>query len=212
MPSTNGDADEMRKTFEQFDYDIHQLKNGAATEHAITALLKQASDYLSRYGGPKKNKDGEKKVIIFAFSGHGDSCGTSDDQIKSNDGQLLSLRENVRLPLVTHPNVRDIPKLFFIDACRGSDHLKKKVLEKGYSEVETNFRIDYATIPDHKAYGGTYTSVWMPVLARKLRKTNAAFSSVIDKVNEDIYAQDEVLQQPETVSRLRGTLKLYYKK
>ena len=202
----------MRKTFEQFDYDIHQLKNGAATEHAITALLKQASDYLSRYGGPKKNKDGEKKVIIFAFSGHGDSCGNSDDQIKSNDGQLLSLRENVRLPLVTHPNVRDIPKLFFIDACRGSDHLKKKVLEKGYSEVETNFRIDYATIPDHKAYGDTYTSFWMPVLARKLRETNAAFSSVIDKVNEDIYAQDEVLQQPETVSRLRGTLKLYYKK
>ena len=80
LSSTNGDADEMRKTFEQFDYDIRQLKNGAATEHAITALLKQASDYLSRCGGPKKNRDGEKKVVIFAFSGHGTSCGTSEDQ------------------------------------------------------------------------------------------------------------------------------------
>ena len=80
LSSTNGDADGMRKTFEQFDYDIRQLKNGAATEHAITALLKQASDYLSRCGGPKKNRDGEKKVVIFAFSGHGTSCGTSEDQ------------------------------------------------------------------------------------------------------------------------------------
>ena len=212
LSSTNGDADEMRKTFEQFDYDIHQLKNGAATEHAITALLKQASDYLSRYGGPRKNRDGEKKVIIFAFSGHGTSCGTSEDQIKTNGGELLSLREQIMLPLVTHPEVREIPKLFFIDACRGSDHLQKKKLDKGYLEVETNFRIDYATIPDHKAYAGTYVSFWMPVLASKLRETDAAFSSVIDDVNEEIHVQKETLQQPEAVSRLSGTLKLYYKK
>ena len=83
LSATNRDADEMKMTFEQFDYDIHQLKNGGATKRTVTALLKQASDFLSQYGGEIENKDGEKKVIIFAFSGHGTSCGTSQDQIKN---------------------------------------------------------------------------------------------------------------------------------
>ena len=105
--------------FGQFRYDIHQSKNGGATGHTVTALLKQVSEFLSQYGGEETNKDGETKVIIFAFSGHGTSCGTSQDQIKTNDGELLYLMEEVRLPLVTHEAVKEIPKLFFIDACRG---------------------------------------------------------------------------------------------
>ena len=198
LPSANRDAVEMKMTFEQFDYDIHQLKNGAATEYEITALLKQAADYLSQYDGPKRNSDGEKKVIIFAFSGYG-----REDRIITNDGRWFSLREQVMYPLLRHPNVRDIPKLFFIDADRGSDLLRKM------AEVEMNFRIDYSTIPDYVAYGGS-SSFWMPVLARKLRERDDTFSNVMDQVNEEIFTQNEVLQQPEAVSRLNGRLKLYY--
>ena len=203
LSPTSNDAAEMKMTFEQFDYDIHQLKNGAATEYEITALLKQASDYLSQYDGPKRNSDGEKKVIIFAFSGHGTSHGTREDRIITNDGRWFSLREQVMLPLLRHPNVCDIPKLFFIDAARGSNLLLKM------AEVEMNFRIDYSTIPDYVAYGGS-SSFWMPVLARKLRERDDTFSNVMDQVNEEIYTQNEVLQQPEAVSRLNGRLKLYY--
>ena len=206
LSATNRDADEMKTTFEQFNYDIHQLKNGEATKCAVTTLLKQVSEYLGRYSGDITNKDGERKVIIFAFSGHGTSCGTSRDQIQANDGELLNLMEEVRLPLVK--TAHKIPKLFFIDACRGSDHLR----EKGYMGVETNFRVDFATIPDHKAYTGAYESRWMPVLARELRKRDDTFSNIVDRVNEIVHKQDEHLQQPESVSRLNvGLLKLYYK-
>ena len=215
LSATNRDADEMKMTFEQFDYDIHQLKNGGATKRTVTALLKQASDFLSQYGGEIENKDGEKKVIIFAFSGHGTSCGTSQDQIKTNDGELLYLMEEVRLPLATHEAVTEIPKLFFIDACRGSDYLQDKKKEKGYTGTETNFRIDYATIPDHKAYTEAYESTWMPVLARHLRERDEPFSTVVDRVNEKVHKQHKQgkqLQQPETLSRLNaGPFKLYYK-
>ena len=205
----------MRMTFEQFDYDIHQLKNGGATKDAVTTLLKQASEYLGQYEGDVVNKDGGKKVIIFAFSGHGTSRGMSQDQIKTNDGELLGLMEEIRLPLVKHETVREIPKLFFIDACRGSDYLQHKVieraLEKGFTAVETNFRIDFATIPDHKAYSGAYESTWMPVLARELRERDEPFSIVVDRVNQKVH-KGKQLQQPQTVSQLNvGPFKLYYK-
>ena len=215
LSASNRDADEMRMTFEQFDYDIHQLKNGGATKHAVTTLLKQVSEYLGRYEGDVVNKDGGKKVIIFAFSGHGTSCGTSQDQIKTNDGELLCLTEEIRYPLVKYETVGEIPKLFFIDACRGTDYLQHKVIqnstEKGFTAVETNFRIDFATIPHHKAYSGDYESTWMPVLARELRERDELFSIVVDRVNEKVH-KGKQLQQPQTVSQLNvGPFKLYYK-
>ena len=197
LPSSNVDADEMKLTFEQFDYDIHQLKNAAATEQAVVSLLDEASHYLSQYRGGVVNKDGGKKVIIFAFSGH----GTYNDQIMTNDGKWLNLPEQVQLPLVKHHEVSEIPKLFFMDVSRGSATLKDKT-----RHVETNYRIEYSTIPDHISYDG---SAWMPVLASELRERDDTFSNIVDRVNQNVCGRENQ-QQPESLSRLSGRLKLYY--
>ena len=200
LPSTNVDADEMKLTFEQFDYDIHQLSNAAATQQAVVSLLDEASHYLSQYRGGVVNKDGGKKVIIFAFSGH----VTDNDQIMTNDGKLLNLPEQVRLPLVKHREVSEIPKLFFMDVSRGSNTFNNK-----NRQLKTNYRIDYSTISDHMSYATRHGSAWMPVLARELRERDDTFSNIVDTVNQNVYGTEK-RQQPETLSRLSGRLKLYY--
>lgn len=214
LNATNNDANEMRKTFEQFRYDIHQLQNGAATERNITTLLKQASHYLSQYPGSIQNSDGSPKVIVFAFSGHGTSCGYDDDQIITFDNKKLFLKEQIRLPLVKHSAVTAIPKLFFMDACRGSDNLRQKTVGKGNTNVEANYRMDYATIPNHTSRAGPYESVWMPVLADFLRRENRELSVVVEMVNGKVCHGQAIdaLQQPESVNRLRleVPLNIYY--
>ena len=199
LPSTNVDANEMKLTFEQFDYDIHQLKNGAATEQAVVSLLDEASHYLSQYCGGVVNKDGGKKVIIFAFSGH----GAAYDRIVTNDGKLLYLAKDIRLPLVKHSEVFEIPKLFLIDASRGSRSLKPR-----HNQLKTNYRIDYSTISDHNSYATAYGTAWMPVLARVLRERDDTLPNVVDTANRIVTRRERRLQ-PESLSRLSGHLKLY---
>ena len=72
-------------TFEQFGYDIHQLKNEEATKPTVTKLLEETSQYLSTLHNPDKKGKKRNKVIIFAFSGHGNL-----DQIVTNDREKLS--------------------------------------------------------------------------------------------------------------------------
>jgi hypothetical protein len=85
LKGTNVDAVEMRATFEQFSYEIHQLRNGEATKNAITSLLSDISQRLIEEYNAKVV--GPRKVIIFAFSGH----GSEFDEIYASDGELYSL-------------------------------------------------------------------------------------------------------------------------
>ena len=96
--------------FTQFDYDIHQLPSEQVTSSNIKQLVQNC---LSSYNGAAINRDGNKKAIIFAFSGHG-----AENQIQTNDGELFPLQDIVK-PLVNPQFVQahPIPKLFFINAC-----------------------------------------------------------------------------------------------
>jgi hypothetical protein len=206
LKGTNVDADEMRVTFEQFNYEIHQLRNGEATKNAITSLLSDISQRLIEEYNAKVV--GPRKVIIFAFSGH----GSEFDEIYASDGELLSIKEEVVLPLVKPKVAYDIPKLFFIDACRGTASLQQKggdeltsvkeYLDKGYVHVQGNYRIDYATIPDHVSYVDCDGSKWMPELARALREDKDSFQNVADKVKKIVHELPGKKQQCESVSRL----------
>ena len=98
-----------------------------------------------------------------------------------------------------------------MDACRGGAQFRQKMLEKGNTYVETNYRIDYATIPNHTAGAGIYESIWMPVLAKLLREEDRQLSVVIEMVTGKVH-QRQAPQQPQSLNRLRleKTLKLYY--
>ena len=214
LSGTEVDAAEMLETFERLNYVVHPIQNAKATKADIEALLGVVSNQLGSYTG-KQNQ----KVIIFAFSGHGGNKAQAE-KIYANNGEMLDLMDEIVLPIVQHTPVKEIPKLFFIDACRGTEILEKgsgggcelttksdkHYFEKGVHRVEGNYRIDYSTIPNHKAYGTNEGGVWMPKLARALRTRLKSFQNIAANVRKEVYDElgdrEMYRQQCESVSRL----------
>ena len=217
----------MKETFEQFDFNIVQLQNKEVTEHAVLTLVEQLSTYLKNYNGATVNKgesrdaaDSDKpvKAIVFAFSGH----GTNDNILLANDGDPIFLRDVVK-PLVDPsivgypsdsasigPTSHLIPKLFFIDACRGKNTIKVPEVkgDTDVNDIQGNFNIEFATIDDHRAF----TDSWIPVLLRELRRDNDTYQNVLAKVKGKAYKRNK-LQQAQTQGQLIiKTFKLYYKR
>lgn len=195
---TKTDGDEMDKTFRGLGYNIIPLHNKDATKSEIIITLIQLSDYLSRYSGPISDR-----ALVFAFSGH----GGSGDRLISHDHKSLSLMKDILQQFVKHPGVHMIPKLLFIDACRGSNRITKSLeqtvkeyeaMTKGLSHEEGNFLIAHATIEEHVSYD----RYWMHELAKRIREN---LNVPLTKILEDLAGEIPWEQQPEFTSRLRGS-------
>ena len=209
LPGTEEDFVKMEETFRQFDYDVHTLKNKEATVNAVDDLMQSISSYLKHYGHDSCTCG--EKVIVFAFSGHGEK-----DKIVLHDG-TVSLFTNILTYLLGHNHhVFKIPKLFFINACRGKDELKRAMARNDFSEEEGNYRFDYSTIPNYIGYENTK---WMVKLAEMLIdpvEGNDSLQNISAKLKQQIVGsgtEKVQLQQCETMDRLNtGPLNLYYKK
>lgn len=200
LSGTTKDAEEMRKTFEQFEYSIHQLQNEEATFSNIEMLLESLGKYLKKYDGSPINDDGSEKVIIFTFTGH----GANPNLLLTNDGDSLFLKDVMEhLVDPTIERVKVIPKLFMIDACRGSGRPTDQ--DDGVGSFKGNYRLDFATLRDEKAGADEEESIWMPELARDLRSqlfSDKSYQDVVDKVNQIVYTKFE--QEPQSQGQLRG--------
>jgi hypothetical protein len=213
LPTTNDDRKEMCKTFRnQFHYDVHELKNPKADK--IIDLLRRVSRYLRGYeGSDTRNPDGGRKVIVFAFAGHGGSSGSKEsDFIQGQDGaKVRVISDIVNAFLGYSGTIMRIPKLFFFDACRGDEWLTAAP-HRGDAVNEVNYRIDYATIPEHVAPA---EDRWMQLVAKTLRENNVSLGDVMAEVKHNVYEQGnqtDFPQQPDTRDRLvTGPLKLWYK-
>ena len=197
LDRTDTDAERMKTTFTNLGYNVVQLQNKKATKSAIENTLQQLSEYLDQYKGQMD------KALVFAFSGHGDSKNI----IISHDRGRLSVKKDILPYFVSHRNIYDIPKIFFIDACRGSYELTKMAYTivdkvKGESHKEGNYLIAYATIDGHVSHDGR----WMQNLALKIEnEVNVPLSKILDDLSRDVRRRQGHDQQPEYVSRLRGS-------
>ena len=202
LTQTEEDAKEIKQMFTQFDYNIHQLPSEEVTSSNIKQLVQQVENYLSSYKGSAINPDKNEKAIIFAFSGHG-----AENQIKTNDGELFPLQDIVR-PLVNPRFVQadPIPKLFFIDACRGSLRVKN---DTSLMAIKGNYSIEYATIEGQSAAALGPQSAWMPVLASTFRRRDDSYQNVIAEIRKQVAR--EGYQQAQSLRNLTtGIFKLYY--
>jgi hypothetical protein len=193
----NDDAEEMITTFDELGYFVHHLKNEKATRVSIEDSLQKLCRYLAKYDGRK-----EKKAIIFAFSGHG-VRKDNKEFLNANDGERISLHDDIMPHFVGHQKIFQIPKLFFINACRGKKELQVKQClapSKNLNYIVGNYLIAYATITDHVAYD----TWWMKNLAIKIRADRyAPLSVTLDDLAKDV--KEDL--QPEYVSRLRGSFR-----
>lgn len=213
LPGTNIDADEMETTFNELDYHVVLLKSKDATKKNIISTIQNISRDMHRFKGEKD------KVVVFVFSGH----GSTGDQIVSQEGARLCLDKMIVEPLLAKRETCEPPVLFFIDACRGSDHLYLKSgsgqpksvdnLVKGLIQRKANFRLDYSTIEDHVSYMDDTgkESRWLPVVARQLRtEKNKSLQTIMADVKKEIWGGFSERQQPQTVDQLNcGSLHLH---
>ena len=208
LQGTNKDAEEMEQSLEAHNLQVVRLINHAASRSVIIKVLDQLDDYLRKYKGCTKNK-----VLVFAFSGH----GKRGDILITHDNQELTLYGEVITKFVRHKDLKEIPKLFFIDACRGIHGISPT--KKGGGDCPStpdymvgNTLIASATIAEHCAYDEY--GYWMRNLAKNIKKHDKSLSIILDDLTEEVRKAthgDEALQ-PEYVSRLWGSFRFHLKK
>lgn len=217
LPGAERDGQKLSKAFERFNFAVHWVKNVTSPElHEIIREMKSL----------KYNKVKDYSCILFVFAGHG--CET--DELYMQDGMKVNPMEEVIGPLLPGEckELGDIPKVFLIDACRGSMKTNNaliprgssgqeeavvdrggKVMDMSVTPAEGNFLLARSTMPMHKAYedkkdGGMWFSVLADYLSELEKKTS--IDDILTKVNEKLLEmlQDrtEYTQQPEKLSRL----------
>lgn len=167
--------------------------------------------------------------IIFAFSGH----GARDNFLCTQEAERLCIIDLLEMFLpIRAPHLADVPKLFFIDACRG-DRTDPGVpvargngmsVSKGGSEVKLvklpshgNFLLAYSTIANYQSFelegkGG----IWMTALAQKLLREDKSICDILTGINKDFTEryQDSweacgSVLQPEFVTTLNEVVNLW---
>ena len=211
------DGDRMREAFNRLQIATYCKHNVGCGE--LRKILKEVSGIV-----PSKTYES----ISFVFAGH----GLETRAIYLQDGGTVPIQEIIN-SLLPHraPNIGNIPKLFFFDACRGSNDIKpvmvprsggrvsqneREVLGRGANDIKTvlvppegNTLVAYATMPRYKAHeNGEDGGIWMKALASKLVASKEPIEVVLTKVREQLHAtyQDPqwagYMQMPETINTL----------
>ena len=210
LTGTHNDGTRMNDTFEALGFATFSKRNADMQQmYDILHAVSQFKNYPQSY-----------KCITIVFSGHG-GCETQKSE-KGRETQLKYLytqdEGKIEVEALVAPflpqnakQIGNIPKLFFIDACRGSKDMHElsvlvprggngseaecEVLRKGANEVvridvpsEGNFLIAYSTITHFQSYEVKHDGgVWMKLLAEKIRTgVNDSVTDVLTDVNEEL--------------------------
>jgi len=155
------------------DFEVEVLQNLCGSK-ILKAAKQFAARDLSQY-----------TEFVFIIMSHGDQ-----DAIEGVDGALVKVASLMSLFSVTEcPTVRNKPKLFFIEACRGqlSDQRKDQLsipsektegdsiammvcpdstLAHGVTPLEADFLLSFATVPGYKAWRSQVAGSWYIQVSR----------------------------------------------
>ena len=155
------------------------------------------------------------KFIILMFSGHG-----REFDLIANDDRPINIEHEVVKPFqpASSKGTARIPKLIFLDTCRGSEATQPVMVPRGGTPLETvyfpekgNMLVAYSTLPKKQCYeiqgqGGT----WINKVLTRLKSDDASVTDVLQNVNKDMLEQYDpktYMQQPELKSTLLGAFK-----
>lgn len=224
LDGTTTDGDKMEKAFEFFGFLCIRAKNLLAKD--IKELIETVTSCEAL---------ANCKCIAFVFSGHGmeEAILGEDDSI---DSAIVTIVDDIIQPFVNASTIAKVPKLFFIDACRGSEGVQftskgkasgtrrlgssKGEQDSGSTPSAGNYIIGYATMTGYKSYlrgDNEEGSVWMPLLADELqRKKDRDVLNVLQDVNSRLSHDYEMkrielnsFQQPHFESTCPGKVNLF---
>ena len=211
---TRKDGDRMQLAFNTLNIATYWKQNVAC--EALRKILREVAQLT-----PSKTYGS----VSFVFAGHGANTG----EVYMQDGGKMYIQEIIDSLLPTQaPNIGSIPKLFFIDACRGSNPIKPVMVPRSGHQVERdvqyrgatdmkmvlvppngNILVAYSTITNFRSFEGDKEGgVWMKALAEKLTSSKESIEVVLTEVREYLHAtyQDpqwrDYMQMPETINTL----------
>ena len=186
----------MKETFEVLRFATLPILN--ASKEQVLATVRAATSY--------KKYPPSYKRIAFVFSGHGD-----ENVIYAHDGAVETNQVYEPLQPKNAPHLADIPKLFFIDACRGTID-DKGIVARGKTELPRkpsygNYILAYSTMPSMQAYeteedGG----LWMNIVSNKLRTSHKSVLDTLTDVNGELLKRNFVVVITRPVSSLFWSL------
>lgn len=210
------DGEAMCDAFKKLNIATHWEENVNKTK--LLDIVKHAIEYFE--SNPPNPE--HFKCIAFVFSGH----GAEGDVLFMQDGLEVSLDNVIRKPIVEVQSTACIPKLFFIDACRGKNPLQPNyVAQAGTSKggpvgsivtsKKGNYMLAYATIPNYQAFMSAEVegSTWLQALAKRL-PDNDSVQNIVANVTKELwkkYQKKEWInrwQHPINSDTLHGSLYL----
>ena len=201
LNGTIKDNRNMRNTFQKLNFAV-------ISEHNVTysRMLALITSVVSFESYPPSYRR-----IVFVFSGH----GTDNFLLYTSDSKRTTISTEYILEQFSEaPRLARIPKLFFIDACRGDEVNPGRLVAKGGKNMSEiipaggSWLLAYSTLPKQKSYEETGKGgVWMSRLAERIRTDDSSINDILTTVNEEMMAfyRDNIsypLQQPEFRSRL----------
>lgn len=201
------DSKKMESTFKFLKFAVHHIHN------CPIASLMDVLQAISQHRYPPSCRR-----LAIVFSGHG-----TTGYIYAGDGNNLRLEILFDLFSNTRaPHLGDIPKMFFIDACRGSKKNIGTIVPRGGKLLETkvvpqggNTLVAYSTILNYMSYETADGGMWMSKLAEKL-KTDSSICDILTNINSELidrynHSSGKLLdlQQPTFHSQLNEIVNLY---
>ena len=214
LSGTKKDGDRMQRAFNTLNIATYWKQNVAC--EGLRKILREVAQLT-----PSKTYGS----VSFVFAGHGTETG----EVYMQDGGKMQVQEIIDSLLPAQaPYIGNIPKLFFFDACRGSNPIKpvmvprsgqrveRDVLCRGATDLKTvlvppngNILVAYSTITNFRSFerdkeGG----VWMKALADKLTTSKESIEVVLTEVRADLHATyqntqwKDYMQMPETINTL----------
>jgi len=219
LKGTHKDAERMVKVFTQLGYEVIARKNLKYNELISFISEAAALPYTQSY-----------KRLIFVFSGHGvvgerlfDEHGrwrgNASGKLCSQEGDMVEIESIIdEFKPDKHPALGRMARLFFIDACRGTEVdvgvtlQARGVSEKGGKFLvpdrvpkDGNILVAYSTLPNHKAYEQDDGSLWMNYLANAIGTQDDDIAVILTDVSSRLkkfHQSLPELQTPQCINQL----------
>ena len=207
LKGTHLDGERMKNAFEALNFDVCWKKN--VNQIDIQRLWHEIKSF---------NFDVVKhyNCMTFVFSGHGEPKDR-DGKLIMQDDTMIDICEDFIAPVLpgNAKMIGDIPKIFFIDACRGDDptdtvdvparngatgkgnssNADPTTTRKGCYQIdlqkvptEGNCLIAYSTLPGCRS--NDYTgrgSLWLEALAKHLTTSHETVEVLLTDVNKELF-------------------------